>query len=65
MEFQHTPEHRRPFVKPEHLAEAEAHFRDTREVRQRLETALAKKPEWLAEIENAIADRNGRSVPED
>ena len=65
MEFKHTPEHLRPFVKPEHLAKVEAHFRDTHEVRQRLEEALAKKPEWLSEIENANADHNGRSVPED
>ena len=50
MEFKHTPEHLRPFVKPEHFAEVEAHYRDTREVRQRLEEALAKKPAWLTEI---------------
>ena len=65
MEFKHTPEHLRPFVKPEHLAEVEAHFLDTHEVRQRLEEALAKKPEWLIEVEKATAKRNERSVPED
>ncbi len=50
MEFKHTPEHLRPFVKPEHLGIVEAHFRDTHEARQRLEEALAKRPEWLTEI---------------
>lgn len=65
MEFKHTPEHLRPFVKPEHLAEVEAHFGGTREERQRLEAALAKKPEWLAEVEAAAAKRNGRSIPQD
>ena len=65
MEFKHTPEHLRPFVKPEHFAEVEAHYRDTREVRQRLEEALAKKPEWLTEIEKSGANRNEGSVSED
>ena len=65
MEFKHTPEHLRPFVKPEHLGVVEAHFRDTHEARQRLEEALAKKPEWLTEIEKAGANRNKGSVTED
>ena len=65
MEFKHTPEHLRPFVKPEHLAEVEAHFGDTREVRQRLEAALAKKPEWLTELEEAATKRNERSITQD
>ena len=64
MEFKHTPEHLRPFVKPEHLDKVEAHFGSTREARQRLEAALAKKPEWLTEVE-AAAKRNERSIPQD
>ena len=65
MEFKHTPEHLRPFVKPEHLAEVEAHFRDTEEARQRLEKVLDKKPEWLTEVAKANANRGGSSVSED
>lgn len=65
MEFKHTPEHLRPFVKPEHLAEVEAHFGDTREARQRLEAALAKKPEWLTEVAAVAAKRKERSIPQD
>ncbi len=48
MEFKYTPEHLRPLVKPERLAEVEAHFRDTHEARQRLEQTLAEPPEWMA-----------------
>jgi hypothetical protein len=65
MEFKHTPEHLRPLVKPEHFAEVAAHFCDTQEARQRLEEALAKKPEWLTEIEKAGTNRNEGSVSED